>query len=73
MTSAARRAKLEYLSGVKTLGEAARLEQSEQAAAVLAAVRFEEASCSEFGEVLLSLDSGWDSWASLHSWGTRAR
>ena len=58
MTSAAQRAKLEYLSGVKTLGEAARLEQSEQAAAVLAAVRPEEASSSEFGELLLSLDSG---------------
>ena len=34
MTSAARRAKLEYLSGVKSLGEAARLEQSEQATAL---------------------------------------
>ena len=33
-TSAARRAKLEYLSGVKTLGEAAHPEQSEQAASL---------------------------------------
>ena len=73
MTSATRRAKLEYLSGVKTLGEAARLQQGGQAAALLAAVRPEEASCSEFGELLFSLGSGWNSWASLHPWGTSAR
>ena len=65
MTSAARRVKLEYLGGVK--GEAARLEQSEQAAALLAALRPEEASCNEFGELLLSLGPGWDSWALLRA------